>query len=82
MAISKENVQVIQRGFVEIFGKDAKQKVVGPDADGRFSEVSVHVKERITEVQLTNLKNFKQENRLPHSFNAKRSGAGITIGFE
>lgn len=82
MAISKDNVRLIQNGFTKVFGDKGTQKTKGPDSDGRYSEVSIHLKDPVTEVQLRNLSNFKQENKLPHSFNAKRSGTGITIGFE
>ena len=82
MAISKENMQKIQRGFAEIFGDKGTNKTKGPDNDGRFTEVSCHVKEPLNEHHLRKLQEHKQYNGIPHAYELKRSGAGITILYQ
>ncbi len=82
MAVSKNNAQVIKQGFTEIFKDKGTVKTKGPDDDGRFTEVSVHLKDALTEVHMRNLLAHKAENGIPHSFEVKRSGAGLTVTYQ
>lgn len=71
MAISKNNAQVIKQGFTEIFKDKGTVESKGSDDDGRYSEVSVKLREPLTEVHMRNILTHKAENRLPHSFDVQ-----------